>query len=113
MQARRECPNCHQLVEASRAYCPHCHQAVDPALVDELRWRYRTLQELDWRIAAGGGGQTIEALREEMWREYLARLSDSTASGTPAAQAPEGVSSPPAVLVPPAAPSTPERPPFS
>ncbi|HEX6122595.1 MAG TPA: hypothetical protein VFY89_05515, partial [Ktedonobacterales bacterium] len=113
MQATRQCPNCHQLVEVSHAYCPHCHQAVDPALIDELHWRYRTLQELDQRIAAGRGGQTIATLREELWREYLARLSDSTASGAPAAQAPAGVGSAAGASAPRAGISPPTQPPLA
>jgi hypothetical protein len=96
---------------------------VDPALIDELRWMYRTLLDLDRRIAAGGSGQTVQALRDEMMREYLARLSDPAVSGIPAGQAAAGAgvmaggSPPPAGAPPsawpPAVPPTPKRPPFS
>jgi hypothetical protein len=80
MQSSRSCPTCHHTVEASLLYCPNCHNAVDPALLDDLHWMYRTLQNLDRRIAEGQGSETITTLREDISREYLARRVDSGAS---------------------------------
>ena len=84
MQSSRICPTCHHTVEASQLYCPNCHNAVDPALLDDLHWMYRTLQDLDRRIAQGQGSETVTALREDISREYLARRVDSGVSAAAA-----------------------------
>ncbi len=79
------CPRCGRPVPAGVAYCPNCGEAADPALVAELQWLYRTLRDLDQRIAAGQGAPALTQLREEYLRQYQAKRAPA------AAAVPEGV----------------------
>ena len=79
MQASRTCPSCHHTVDASLEYCPYCHNAVLPELLDSLHWMYRTIQDLDRRIALGQGSLSITELRNEISAEYLAKRTESGA----------------------------------
>jgi predicted amidophosphoribosyltransferase len=80
MQSTRICPTCHRTVDSSQQYCPFCRNPVDPALLDELRWMYRALQDLDRRITLGEGSTTIQALRDEINADYLAKRTASGAA---------------------------------
>jgi hypothetical protein len=107
MRIPRLCPTCHHPVAASAVYCPNCHQAVDPALVDELRWMYQTLADLDRRIAAGHGDQTVQALHDEIRGAYIARLTDpavATAQSSVAPAAPAAAPFSVSVAAPPPSP---------
>lgn len=109
---------------------PYPDDLVNPASIagiTELQRLYATLRDLDARIAAGRGNQTVAELREELLARYLALLPDSSslqgaAQTTPAApvtmppviQGP--AIAPPVIVAPPAplAPSVrPPRPAFS
>ena len=83
MQSTRICPTCHRTVDASLEYCPYCQNPVDPVLLDDLRWMYRALQDLDRRIALGQGSTTIQALRDDINGEYLAKRTAAGAAGSP------------------------------
>src|SRR5215831_17241586 len=96
MQASRTCPTCHRTVDASLEYCPFCHNAVQPALLDSLHWMYRTIQDLDRRIALGQGSQTMTELRNDISAEYLAKRTDSGAVTVDASVPISGASSTPA-----------------
>lgn len=84
------CGRCGQVSLGGTRFCPRCGEAVDPALISELRGLYDTLRDLDARIAAGKGAQTVVELREEYRTRYLALRSG-----------PAGI--PSAALVPPIA----------
>ena len=56
----------------------------------ELQWLYRSLQDLDRRIAAGEGSTPITALREQYLATYLSKLG-AAAPSLPGAPAPAGV----------------------
>jgi hypothetical protein len=103
MQSSRMCPTCHHMISTEQQYCPYCHNAVDPALLADLHWMYRTLQDLDKRIEAGQGSRTIQALHDEILADYQARGTDvaaaveSTATATAAGATAVGSMSPPAI----------------
>jgi hypothetical protein len=82
-QSTRICPTCHRTVDSSLKYCPFCQNPVDPALLDDLRWMYRVLQDLDRRIALGEGSTTIQALRDDINGDYLAKRTALGAAGSP------------------------------
>jgi hypothetical protein len=102
------CPRCHQQVPPGSAYCPTCGEAIDSALVAELQWLYRTLTDLDQRIAAGQGDMTIAALREVYYAQYMAKRTPAGGAYQPGAPA---VAPPPGAAA--AAPATPQGTPFS
>src|SRR5215467_9856295 len=104
MQSSRTCPSCHHTVDASLEYCPFCHNAVQPALLDSLHWMYRTIQDLDRRIALGQGSQTMTELRNDISAEYLAKRTDSGAVTVDASVPISGASSTPATSPAPAQP---------
>jgi hypothetical protein len=99
------CPHCHHEVAPGSAYCPNCGEAIDPALVAELQWLYRTLGDLDRRIAAGQGDMTVTALREDYHAQYLAKRTSAGGAYLPGAAS--------AAAPPPAVPATPQGTPFS
>ncbi len=101
------CPRCHHQVPPGSAYCPNCGEPIDPALVAELQWLYRTLIDLDRRIAAGQSDMTITALREDYYAQYLAKRTGGGGAYQPGAPA---VAPPPGAA---AAPATPQGTPFS
>jgi hypothetical protein len=67
------CSNCFTPFLPGTRYCTNCGQAVDPVLVAELQWLYRSLKDLDARIAAGQGDSTITQLRDLYREDYLAQ----------------------------------------
>jgi hypothetical protein len=83
MPSTRLCPTCHRIVDSSLQYCPFCQNPVDPALLDDLRWMYRVIQDLDRRIALGEGPTTIQALRDDINQEYLAKRTALGAAASP------------------------------
>src|SRR5215469_2289858 len=83
MPSTRICPSCHRSVDSSLEYCPFCQNPIDPALVDDLHWMYRVLQDLDRRIALGQGSTSIQALRDEINTEYLSKRTTPGAAGSP------------------------------
>jgi hypothetical protein len=102
------CPRCHQMVPPGSAYCPRCGEAIDPALVAELQWMYRTLLDLDQRIAANQGDMTITALRDELRAQYLSRRTSAGGAYLPGASV---IAPPPDSAAP--APAAPQGTPFS
>jgi hypothetical protein len=66
------CSNCGLQSPVGTQYCPRCGEAVDPRLVEELRWLYGALGDLEARIARGEGERSIHALRDEYRDRYLA-----------------------------------------
>jgi hypothetical protein len=66
-------------------YCPNCGEAIDPRLVEELRWLYGALQDLDGRIQRGEGGHTVAELRDDYRARYLAVRHAPAAVEVPAA----------------------------
>ena len=100
MQASRTCPSCHHTLDASLEYCPYCHNAVDQALLDSLHWMYRTIQDLDRRIALGQGALTVTALRNDISAEYLAKRTDSGSVTVDASTPVSTASSKPAPAMP-------------
>lgn len=79
------CPNCRYQSPRGTRYCPRCGEAIDPQLVDELRWLYGALQDLDTRIQEGQGDRPITELRDEYRARYLAlRHAPAGEAGRPA-----------------------------
>jgi hypothetical protein len=64
------CPRCREASPPNTRYCAHCGEPLDPSLVKELRGLEWTLADLDARIAADKGGQTIVELRNEYYTRY-------------------------------------------
>src|SRR5579885_1433666 len=64
------CPRCREASPPNTRYCAHCGEPLDPSLVKELRGLEWTLADLDARIAADKGGQTIVELRNEYYARY-------------------------------------------
>ncbi len=88
------CPNCGQQSPRSASYCPRCGEAIDPQLVEELRWLYGTLRDLDARIEQGQGGRTLMELRDDYRTRYLAaRHAPATPVAAAAPQSAEAASS--------------------
>jgi hypothetical protein len=56
---------------------------VDPALVAELNTLYARVRALDEIIAAGDGGYSVQALRNDYGRRYLAARQASATSAAP------------------------------
>ncbi|HEX9069188.1 MAG TPA: hypothetical protein VF807_10500, partial [Ktedonobacterales bacterium] len=84
------CPNCRTLNPPGTRYCQRCGEAVDPTLVASLQLQYATLQDLDRRIAAGQGSNTVTVLRDEVRGRYLAERGQPAADASlPAAKAQE------------------------
>ncbi|HKD75387.1 MAG TPA: hypothetical protein VKB76_07825, partial [Ktedonobacterales bacterium] len=71
--AYQYCSNCLTPFLPGTRYCANCGQAVDPVLVAELQWLFRSLKDLDERIAAGQGDSTITQLRDQYREAYLAQ----------------------------------------
>ncbi|HEV7129551.1 MAG TPA: hypothetical protein VGN32_19105, partial [Ktedonobacterales bacterium] len=105
------CARCGQVAAPGMRYCAACGEAVDPALVTELRRLFGTLRDLDTRIAAGQGDQSLRELRADYLRLYLAQRTAAPAEAATAATAPApvagvGSSTPaPAPTVPSSSPS--------
>lgn len=94
------CPHCGSPAAPGARYCATCGEPVDPALFAELNTLYTRVQALDEIIAAGDGGYSVQALRDDYVRRYLAGRQAPAASAAPG---PAGV----APSVPPgAAPGT-------
>src|SRR5579884_2844362 len=100
------CSNCFTPFPSGTRYCANCGQAVDPVLVAELQWLFRSLKDLDARIAAGQGDTTITQLRDEYREEYLTQRQGEVGE-RPATAPQEPVSAPvwPTTPQPPATPA--------
>ena len=64
------CPRCRKMSPPRTAYCPRCSEVLDPQKITELQRLAAFLRDLDTRIAANQGGQTITDLREEYHTRY-------------------------------------------
>lgn len=64
------CPRCQQTAPPGTQYCPRCGEILDPGLIAELQRLAVILRDLDQRIAAGKGEQTVADLREEYFTRY-------------------------------------------
>jgi hypothetical protein len=64
------CPQCQTVSPADARYCLRCGEAIGAELVTELQGLAAVLRDLDDRIAAGKGAQTIEQLRDEYAERY-------------------------------------------
>jgi len=66
------CPQCHQRATSIDGYCSHCGAPIDATLIAELQWLYRTLQDLDQRIASGQAQMPLAQLRTTYFTRYQA-----------------------------------------
>lgn len=89
------CSRCGMVSPLGTRYCPRCGEALDPALVEEMRWLYAAVADLDRRIARGEGSQTISSLHDEYRKRYLAlrkpraTATRAAATASPAPATPE------------------------
>ncbi len=100
------CPNCGLRSTRGTQYCPNCGEAVDPHLIEELRWLYGALHDLDSRVEQGQGERSLLDLRAEYRARYLAIRHAPPASaavtGVPSTEASTGTM--PSPQAPPARP---------
>lgn len=69
-QRTLRCAKCGAVSYVGTRYCPRCGDPLAPELVSELQWLYRTLGDLDARIAAGEGDRTMRALHDDYVTRY-------------------------------------------
>lgn len=74
----QRCPKCHQVSPVGTRYCPTCGEPLDPALAAEVYELYATLRDLDARLAAGKGGESIQQLRDAYRTRYLEQHPNAT-----------------------------------
>jgi len=107
------CSNCGTRSPRGTQYCPQCGEAVDPHLIEELRWLYGALRDLDSRVEQGQGDRSLLDLRAEYRARYLAirhapSASAAAVTGAASTEASKGtMQSPQASPVWPAAQQTP------
>ncbi|MBA3825844.1 MAG: zinc ribbon domain-containing protein, partial [Ktedonobacterales bacterium] len=82
------CSRCGQPSPLGTRYCPNCSEPLDPALVRELQQLYTAVQDLERRIAAGQGAQTITELRDDYRKRYLALRAPAAAPQAASAPVP-------------------------
>ncbi len=82
------CANCGFRSPAGTRYCLSCGQAIDPAIIEELRWLYAALQDLDQRVKDGQGERALRDLAQDYRERYLALRLDPhwVAEAAPRAQ---------------------------
>jgi|GEM_PF-5125494 len=74
------CLQCGHISPSGTRYCPNCREAVDPELVAELQWLYRSLKDLDNRIAVGDGEESIATLRNAYLSRYQQQRHEASIS---------------------------------
>ncbi len=94
------CPRCKQMSPPGTVYCPNCGEILDANLIAELQRLAVVMRDLDKRIAAGKGDQTVADLREEYYTRYqrIRRARPAAASQSATPPAGEQIPLPPAAL---------------
>ncbi|MFI5273951.1 MAG: hypothetical protein ACHQ4H_13035 [Ktedonobacterales bacterium] len=103
------CPHCGTRSALGTTYCPTCGEPLAPELVAELNTLYQRVRTLDDIIAAGDGAASVQTLRDDYVRRYLAQrrsaVTPQAALQTGAAAPASAPTSPTAVTPPPLAPA--------
>jgi hypothetical protein len=64
------CPQCTNIVPPKVDYCPNCGEVLSPLVKAELQRLAIVIRDLDKRISANKGSQTVASLRAEHYQEY-------------------------------------------